>query len=283
MLLDARSIREKKIVELKERVEKLNEKPELALIRVGNDPASEKYVNNKSKLCEQVGVKSEVYHLKEDTTQDDLEFLINILNCDNETTGILVQLPLPKHLNEERILNLIDSKKEVDGFSPLNLGKLVRGEEAPIACTPKGIISLLKEYEIPMKGKDVLILNRSNIVGKPLAQLFLQEDATVTIAHSKTNPYTLEDLLLNSDIIVTAIGKPNNFKSMDFAPGATIIDVSINFDENGKLCGDVTKSDYDRLIEKGCNITPVPNGVGIMTVLSLIEQVIEMKERELLR
>ena len=283
MLLDARPIREKKIVELKERVEKLEIKPELALIRVGNDPASEKYVNNKSKFCEQVGVKSEVYHKSEDVTQEELEFLINLLNCDPDTTGILVQLPLPKHLDEERILNLIYPEKEVDGFSPMNLGKLVRGEEAPIACTPKGIISLLKEYDIPMRGKDVLILNRSNIVGKPLAQLFLQEDATVTIAHSKTNPYTLEDLLLNSDIIVTAIGKPNNFKSMDFAPGATIIDVSINFDENGKLCGDVTKSDYDRLIEKGCNITPVPNGVGIMTVLSLIEQVIEMKERELLR
>ena len=186
MLLDARQLRDERIIELKERVEKLKEKPELALIRVGNDPASEKYVNNKSKLCEQVGVKSEVYHLREDVTQDDLEFLINVLNCDDETTGILVQLPLPKHLNEERILNLIDSKKEVDGFSPMNLGKLVRGEEAPVACTPKGIISLLKKYEIPMKGKDVLIINRSNIVGKPLAHLFLQEDATVTIAHSKT-------------------------------------------------------------------------------------------------
>ena len=281
MLLDARQLRDERIIELKERVEKLKEKPELALIRVGNDPASEKYVNNKSKLCEQVGVKSEVYHLREDVTQDDLEFLINVLNCDDETTGILVQLPLPKHLNEERILNLIDSKKEVDGFSPMNLGKLVRGEEAPVACTPKGIISLLKKYEIPMKGKDVLIINRSNIVGKPLAHLFLQEDATVTIAHSKTKE--INHKIFEADIVVTAIGKPNHLTSANFKPGATVIDVSINFDENGKMCGDVKKSDYDRLIEKECNITPVPNGVGIMTVLSLIEQVIEMKEREFLR
>lgn len=281
MLLDARPIREKKIVELKERVEKLEIKPELALIRVGNDPASEKYVNNKSKLCEQVGVKSEVYHKSEDVTQEELEFLINLLNCDPDTTGILVQLPLPKHLDEERILNLIYPEKEVDGFSPMNLGKLVRGEEAPIACTPKGIISLLKEYEISMRGKDVLILNRSNIVGKPLAQLFLQEDATVTIAHSKTKD--LRKKIFNSDIVVTAIGKANMFDYTDFRDYTTIVDVSINFDENGKMCGDVKKADYDLLLSKDCNITPVPNGVGIMTVLSLIEQVIEMKERELLR
>lgn len=281
MLLDARPIREKKIVELKERVEKLEIKPELALIRVGNDPASEKYVNNKSKLCEQVGVKSEVYHKSEDVTQEELEFLINLLNCDPDTTGILVQLPLPKHLDEERILNLIYPEKEVDGFSPMNLGKLVRGEEAPIACTPKGIISLLKEYEISIRGKDVLILNRSNIVGKPLAQLFLQEDATVTIAHSKTKD--LRKKIFNSDIVVTAIGKANMFDYTDFRDYTTIVDVSINFDENGKMCGDVKKADYDLLLSKDCNITPVPNGVGIMTVLSLIEQVIEMKERELLR
>lgn len=280
MLLDARPIREKKIVELKERVEKLEIKPELALIRVGNDPASEKYVNNKSKLCEQVGVKSEVYHKSEDVTQEELEFLINLLNCDPYTTGILVQLPLPKHLDEERILNLIYPEKEVDGFSPMNLGKLVRGEEAPIACTPKGIISLLKKYEIPMKGKDVLIINRSNIVGKPLAHLFLQEDATVTIAHSKTE--NINRKIFEADIVVTAIGKPNYLTSSNFKPGATVVDVSINFDENGKMCGDVKKSDYDRLIVKRCNITPVPGSVGIMTVLSLIEQTIEMKEKELL-
>lgn len=282
MLLDARPIREKKIVELKERVEKLEIKPELALIRVGNDPASEKYVNNKSKLCEQVGVKSEVYHKSEDVTQEELEFLINLLNCDPDTTGILVQLPLPKHLDEERILNLIYPEKEVDGFSPMNLGKLVRGEEAPIACTPKGIISLLKENNIEIKGKSVVIINRSNIVGKPLAHLFLKEDATVTVAHSKTPEDLLHDLVYSSDIVVTAVGKPNLFTSCDFSPFTTIVDVSINFDENGKMCGDVKKSDYDRLIEKKCNITPVPNGVGIMTVLSLIEQVIEMKEKEIL-
>ena len=186
MLLDARKIRDIKLEELKRRVEMLEEKPELALVRVGNDPASSKYVNNKVKMCNQVGIKSEVYHKKEDVTQEDLEFLIKMLNADNETTGILVQLPLPKHLNEDRILDLIDPKKEVDGFCNLNLGKLVRGEKASIACTPRGIITLLKENNIQLEGKDVLIINRSNIVGKPLAQLFLRENSTVTIAHSKT-------------------------------------------------------------------------------------------------
>lgn len=278
MLLDARPIRDKRVVELKERVEKLREKPELALIRVGNDPASEKYVNNKVKLCQQVGVKSEIYHKSENTTQEELEFLINLLNCDPDTTGILVQLPLPKHLDEERILNLIDPRKEVDGFCSLNLGKLVRGEDAPVACTPKGIITLLKEYNIEIEGKDALIINRSNIVGKPVAQLLLRENATVTIAHSRTK--NIKEKVAQADIIITAVGIPNYLESIDFKSGATIIDVSINFDENGKMCGDVKKSDYDRLIEKNCNITPVPNGVGIMTVLSLIEQVIEMKEKQ---
>ncbi|MBP3906585.1 MAG: bifunctional 5,10-methylenetetrahydrofolate dehydrogenase/5,10-methenyltetrahydrofolate cyclohydrolase [Peptostreptococcaceae bacterium] len=276
MLLDARPVRDKKIEELKNRVNNLQEKPELALIRVGNDPASEKYVNNKIKMCNLVGVKSEVYHLKEDITQEELEFIVNLVNSDENTTGILVQLPLPKHLDENRILKMIDPKKEVDGFCNENIGKLVRGEKAPIACTPKGIISLLKEYNISIEGKDVLIINRSNIVGKPLAHLFLKENATVTIAHSKTK--NLKDKIYNSDIVVTAVGRANMFDHNDFKEGTTIIDVSINVNEDGKLCGDVRKDSYVDILAKQCNITPVPNGVGVMTVLSLIEQVIEMKE-----
>ena len=281
MLLDARPLRDKRIEELRQKVEELPEVPKLVLIRVGNDPASIKYVGNKKKLCEQVGVESVVVELPEQITQDELEDKVNYYSTMASTTGILLQLPLPKHIDEERILNLIDPDKEVDGFSVVNLGKLMRGEEAPVACTPKGIIELLKHYQIPMEGKNVLIINRSNIVGKPLAQLFLRENATVTIAHSRTNKEKLKEMLALSDIVVTGIGRAGHFKSADFQPNTTIVDVSINVNEQGKLCGDVDKESYDRLVTKNCNITPVPGGVGIMTVLSLIEQVIEMKVREL--
>lgn len=280
MLLDTREYREAKVLELKERVHKLPYNPRLVLVRVGNDPASKKYVDNKINLCKRVGVLSIVEELPEDVSQKELERKIEFYNKFDSVTGILVQLPLPKHIDENKILSLISPDKEVDGFCNTNLGKLVRGEEAPIACTPRGIIDLLKYNNIKIKGKDVLIINRSNIVGKPLAMLMLKEDATVTVAHSRTHSATMKDLIWNADIVVTAIGKPNKFKSSDFAPNTTIVDVSINFDDNGKLCGDVAKSDYDRLVEKGCNITPVPNGVGITTVLALIEQVIEMKERQ---
>lgn len=279
MLLDARPLRNAKIQELQKRVERLNEKPCLVLIRVGEDPASEKYVNNKVKMCEEIGVDSKVIHYDETVTNGQLFKEVMELNMNKKVTGILVQLPLPKHIDEEYILSVIDPEKEVDGFCNENLGKLIRGEEAPVACTPRGIISLLKHYNIPIEGKDVLIINRSNIVGKPLAQLFLRENATVTIAHSKTE--RLFDKIKNSDIVVTGIGRANSFYYGDFSENTTIIDVSINVDENGKLCGDVSKEDYiDLLTEKKCNITPVPGGVGIMTVVSLIEQVVEMKERE---
>lgn len=280
MILDAREYREAKVVELKERVHKLPYNPRLVLVRVGNDPASKKYVDNKINLCKRVGVLSIVEELPENVSQKELERKIEFYNKFESVTGILVQLPLPKHIDENKILSLISPEKEVDGFCNTNLGNLVRGEEAPIACTPRGIVDLLKYNNIKIKGRDILIINRSNIVGKPLAMLMLKEDATVTIAHSKTHSATMKDLIWNADIVVTAIGQPNKFKSSDFAPRTTIVDVSINFDENGKLCGDVAKSDYDRLVEKGCNITPVPNGVGITTVLALIEQVIEMKERQ---
>lgn len=278
MLLDARPIREKKLEELKKRVEKLEKKPGLVIIRVGNDPASEKYVNNKVKMCEHVGINSKVLHYKEDVTNIELFQCIKKLNSDESVTGILIQLPLPKHLDEDYLLNIIDPKKEVDGFCVENMGRLVRGEKAPVACTPKGIITLLKEYNIPIEGKDVLIINRSNIVGKPLAHLFLEENATVTVAHSKTK--NLLQKVWNADIVVTAIGKPKFFRSTHFRINTTIIDVSINFDENGKMCGDVDKEGYEFLNYRDCNITPVPNGVGIMTVLSLIEQTIEMEENK---
>lgn len=278
MLLDARKIVEDKIELLKETVKSMSCVPKLVILRVGNDPASQKYVNNKVKRCEQVGLKSEVIHLDSDVTNEVVLENINKLNNDCDVTAVLLQLPIPKQLDEKMLTDSIIPEKDVDGFTTLNMGKLVLGEEGNVACTPYGIIELLKYYNIEITGKDVLIINRSNIVGKPLANLMLKENATVTIAHSKTR--NLKEKIKNSDIVVTAIGKAKMFSADDFSEGTTIIDVSMNFDENGKMCGDVVKADYDKLIEKGCNITPVPNGVGQMTVLSLIEQTIKIAKRK---
>lgn len=278
MILDARPIVEKKTIELKKRVNELKKKPKLAIIRVGNDAASERYVNNKAKRCKEVGVISEVWHLPEDADEITVAESIKHFNEDDRTTAILLQLPLPKHLNEKYLTGLIKPEKDADGFAVENMGKLVLGEDGNVACTPYGIIELLKHYEIDIAGKDVLIVNRSNIVGKPLAHLFLKENATVTIAHSKTQ--NLQAKMRNSDIVVTAVGKAGMFRARDFSQDTTIIDVSINFDEAGKMCGDVRKADYDELIEKDCHITPVPNGVGPMTVISLIEQTVKIAEKK---
>ena len=276
-LLDARQLVTKKIDELKNRVEKLDKKPFLIIIRVGNDFASEKYVANKIKRCEVVGIESKIIHLDENVTQDAVEKVILDLNNDSNVTGVLLQLPIPKHLDEDYLTNLIKDEKDVDGFTIGNMGKLSLGLNGNVACTPRGIITLLKEFNIDIEGQDVLIINRSNIVGKPLSQLFLKENATITIAHSKTK--NLKEKIKSADIVVTAIGKANFLKANDFSNNTTIIDVSINFDEFGKMCGDVSKEDYDTLINyKNCNLTPVPNGVGQMTVIELIEQTIEIQE-----
>lgn len=279
MLLDARPIVEKKIEELKDRVSKLNRKPKLVIIRVGEDYASGKYVTNKIKRCEEVGIVSEVIHLEETVDNENVEYLINSLNRDKNVDGILLLLPIPKHLNEEYLINLIYPDKDVDGFTIQNTGKLALGVEGNVACTPRGIIELLKSYNIEIEGKDVLIINRSNIVGKPLSHLFLKENATVTVAHSKTK--NLHNKIMVADIVITAIGKANSFYYGDFSRNTTIVDVSINFNEEGKMCGDVCKDDYKDLVNAGCNLTPVPNGVGQMTVLSLIEQTIEIAERKM--
>lgn len=277
-LLDARQLVTKKVGQLKERVNKLSKKPSLVIIRVGEDFASGKYVSNKVKKCEEVGISSKIIHLDENISQDEVEKIIIDLNKDKDVTGILLQLPIPKHLNEDYLTNLIEDEKDVDGFTIGNMGKLSLNLEGNVACTPRGIMTLLKEFKIDMEGKDVLIINRSNIVGKPLAQLFLQENATVTIAHSKTK--NLKEKILSSDIVVTAVGKANFLSAQDFSNNTTIIDVSINFNESGKMCGDVSKEDYDVIVnEKQCHLTPVPNGVGQMTVIELIEQTIEIAEK----
>lgn len=278
-LLDARKLVSKKVDELKSRVDKLSKKPSLVIIRVGDDFASGKYVANKIKKCDEVGIDSKIIHFDGDVKQEVVEETILNLNKDEDITGILLQLPIPKHLDEDYLTNLIEDEKDVDGFTIGNMGKLSLGLESNVACTPRGIITLLKEFNIEIEGQDVLIINRSNIVGKPLAQLFLKENATVTIAHSKTK--NLKEKIVLSDIVVTAVGKANFLRADDFKNNTTIIDVSINFNELGKMCGDVAKEDYDVLVnEKQCNLTPVPNGVGQMTVIELIEQAIEIAERE---
>lgn len=277
-LLDARELVSKKVNELKSRVNKLSKKPSLVIIRVGDDFASGKYVANKIKKCDEVGIDSKIIHFDGDVKQEVVEETILNLNKDEDITGILLQLPIPKHLDEDYLTNLIEDEKDVDGFTIGNMGKLSLGLESNVACTPRGIITLLKEFNIEIEGQDVLIINRSNIVGKPLAQLFLKENATVTIAHSKTK--NLKEKIVLSDIVVTAVGKANFLRADDFKNNTTIIDVSINFNELGKMCGDVAKEDYDVLVnEKQCNLTPVPNGVGQMTVIELIEQTIEIAEK----
>lgn len=277
-LLDARKLVSKKVDELKSRVDKLSKKPSLVIIRVGDDFASGKYVANKIKKCDEVGIDSKIIHFDGDVKQEVVKETILNLNKDEDITGILLQLPIPKHLDEDYLTNLIEDEKDVDGFTIGNMGKLSLGLESNVACTPRGIITLLKEFNIEIEGQDVLIINRSNIVGKPLAQLFLKENATVTIAHSKTK--NLKEKIVLSDIVVTAVGKANFLRADDFKNNTTIIDVSINFNELGKMCGDVAKEDYDVLVnEKQCNLTPVPNGVGQMTVIELIEQTIEIAEK----
>lgn len=279
ILLDTRSFADRKINELKERVRKLNKKPCLTIIRIGEDFASGKYVANKVRRCEEVGVESKVIHLEGNVTQDDVEKVIFELNQDNNVTGVLLQLPIPAHLDEQRLTNLIAPEKDVDGFTIENAGRLATGVNCNIPCTPRGIIEILREFNIQMEGKNVLIINRSNIVGKPLAQLFLCENATVTMAHSKTN--NLKEKIKHADIVVTAVGKANFLRAEDFSNNTTILDVSINF-KDGKMCGDVAKEDYDVLVgQKHCNLTPVPNGIGQMTVIELIEQTVEIAERKL--
>lgn len=277
MLLDGKKYAEAKVSELKERVSKLPKKPMLAIIQVAGNTPSDVYVQNKFKRCIEVGIVPKLYYFLEDAQQWQIENKIFELNGDDDVTGILLQLPLPDHLDEEYLTNLIDPNKDVDGFTELNTGRLSLGKLGHVPCTAKGVIDMLDFYDIPLAGKDVLIINRSNIVGKPLAQLFLQRDATVTVAHSKTQ--NLKDKVKQADIVVTAVGKPNFLKYDDFKEGATVVDVSINF-VNGRMYGDVKKTSYGYLQTLG-NLTPVPGGVGQATVIALIENVITIAEGEL--
>lgn len=254
--------------ELKEKVAKYKEQGieiTLAVVKVGNDPASAVYVRNKEKSCEYVGINSKTLALPEETTEEELLNVVKKLNEDKNVNGILVQLPLPKHIDESKVLLTIDSTKDVDGFHPVNVGKMVIGEDTFLPCTPAGIIEMIKRTDIDIEGKECVVIGRSNIVGKPMAMLMLKENATVTIAHSRTKD--LKEVTKRADIIVAAIGKAK-FVTADYVKeGAVVIDVGMDRDENGKLCGDV---DFESVSKVASAITPVPGGVGPMTVTMLL-------------
>lgn len=262
--------------EVKLKVQKLNEKGVqvcLAVIQVGNNPASTVYVNNKKKACEYVGIKSISHELPEDTTEAELLSLIDRLNKDGEVNGILVQLPLPAHIDEDKVIERISPKKDVDGFHPMNVGALSIGKKGFISCTPYGIIQLLKRSGIDIEGKNCVIVGRSNIVGKPMSMLLLRENGTVTIVHSRTK--NMKEITKQADILVVAIGKPKFITADYVKEGAVIIDVGINRNQDGKLCGDV---DFDHVLDHVSAITPVPGGVGPMTIAMLMNNCLEAVE-----
>lgn len=237
----------------------------LAVILVGEDPASCVYVRNKKRACEYIGITSLSYELAEDTTEEKLLSLIDELNQREDVNGILVQLPLPKHMDEDKIIKAISPQKDVDGFHPQNVGALSIGLQGFVSCTPAGVIQLLKRSRIAIEGKRCVIVGRSNIVGKPMALLMLRENATVTVTHSKTE--RLAEITREADILIVAIGKPKFITSEYVKEGAVVIDVGMHRDENNKLCGDV---DYENVAPKCSAITPVPGGVGPMTIAMLM-------------
>lgn len=272
-IIDGKKISNEIKDELKMKMEGLlkdNIKITLAVIQVGKDPASTVYVGNKKKACEYIGINSISYELEEDITEEELIVLVKKLNDNEEVNGILVQLPLPKHIDEDKIIKTINPKKDVDCFHPENVGLLNIGQKTFLPCTPAGVIELLKRNDISITGKECIVIGRSNIVGKPMSMLLLKENATVTICHSRTKD--LKEVSKRADILVVAIGKPK-FVTKDFVKeGAVVIDVGIHRDEDNKLCGDV---DYDNVVEIASKITPVPGGVGPMTIAMLMSNCIE--------
>jgi len=259
-------------------VEALKEKgltPGLTVILVGDDPASQTYVSNKEKACARLGIHSDTLRMPPETTQEQLEAEILRANADPAIHGILVQLPLPRHLDSDRALSLILPEKDVDGFHDINAGRLSRGMDCVVACTPKGALHMLKTAGIPIAGKEAVVIGRSNIVGKPMALLLLQENATVTVCHSRTAD--LAEHTRRADILVAAIGKPRFVTADMVKEGAAVIDVGINR-VDGKLCGDV---DFDAVKEKAAYITPVPGGVGKMTIAMLMDNTVSAAEKAL--
>lgn len=275
--IDGKKISQQIRSEIAERVAVLKQKgvtPGLAVILVGEDPASQVYVRNKERACIQAGMASRVIRLPEDTPQESLMALIDEINRDEKMHGLLVQLPLPAHLDEAQVLKAIDPKKDVDGFHAINAGALMNGEKAPVACTPQGCIELLKRSGVELCGANAVVVGRSNIVGKPMAMLLLRENCTVTICHSKTR--NLKEFTQKADVLVAAIGRPKFITADMVKPGAAVIDVGINRLADGKLCGDV---DYEQVEPIAGWITPVPGGVGPMTIAMLLKNTLEAAER----
>jgi len=278
-LINGKEIGEKIRKEIAEQVSQLKEKgvtPGLAVILVGEDPASQTYVRNKHRSCEAIGIYSEVIKLPESTTEDELLEKIHALNERQDIHGILVQLPLPKHINEDNVIAAISPEKDVDGFSPISIGKMMLGQDTFLPCTPFGVMKLLEYSGIDIAGKHAVVVGRSHIVGKPMGQLLLQKDATVTYTHSKTKD--LPSITKQADILVAAVGRPKFITKDHVKPGAVVIDVGINRDENNKLVGDV---DFEA-VEPICSyITPVPGGVGPMTITMLLYNTVKSAEKTL--
>ncbi len=276
-IIDGKLLAKKIRKELKEEVNTLKKdgiNPKLAVIMVGNNPASSVYVRNKSKACEKVGIEFEEFLFDENETEEKLLETIEKLNNDDSIHGILLQSPLPKHININKAFNSISPKKDVDGFHPVNVGKLSIGEDSFISCTPYGIVKMFEEYNIETEGKNAVILGRSNIVGKPMIQCMLNKNATVTVCHSKTK--NIEEITRKADIIIAAIGKPKFVKENMVKDGAVIIDVGINRMDDGSICGDV---DFENVSKKASYITPVPGGVGPMTIAMLLNNVVKAAKK----
>ncbi|HEO0408330.1 TPA: bifunctional methylenetetrahydrofolate dehydrogenase/methenyltetrahydrofolate cyclohydrolase [Streptococcus agalactiae] len=270
-LIDGKALSQKMQAELGRKVERLKEQhgiiPGLAVILVGDNPASQVYVRNKERFALEAGFKSETLRLSESISQEELIDIIHQYNEDKSIHGILVQLPLPQHINDKKIILAIDPKKDVDGFHPMNTGHLWSGRPMMVPCTPAGIMEMFREYHVDLEGKHAVIIGRSNIVGKPMAQLLLDKNATVTLTHSRTR--NLSEVTKEADILIVAIGQ-GHFVTKDFVKeGAVVIDVGMNRDENGKLIGDVV---FEQVAEVASMITPVPGGVGPMTITMLLEQ-----------
>lgn len=272
-ILDGKKVSAKVREDLKLEVDNLKKegiKPKLAVIMVGNDLASKVYVRNKNKACEEIGIEYEEFLLGEETTMEELLNVIDNLNKNQNIDGILLQSPIPKHLDINKAFRAILPEKDVDGFHPINAGKLSIGENCFVPCTPHGVVKIIEEYNIETEGKNVVIVGRSNIVGKPLIQCMLQKNATVTVCHSKTR--NLEEFTRKADILIVAIGKQKFITENMVKEGVVVIDIGINRNEEGKLVGDV---DFDNVSKKASYITPVPGGVGPMTVAMLMENVVE--------
>lgn len=270
VILNGKEVASKIKEQVKQEIKNTDAKPILAVIQIGDNRASSIYVRNKEKACEEVGILNMSIKLSDETTEAELIKLIDNLNNDKTVDGILVQLPLPKHINEKAILDKINPLKDVDGFHSTNSGKLFNGEDSLVPCTPAGIIEILKHYNIEIAGKHCVVIGRSNIVGKPISMLLLNENATVTICHSKTRD--LKRITRQADILIVAIGKEEVIKADHISNGAIVIDVGINRDENGKVCGDV---DFDDIVNKAGAITPVPGGIGPMTIAMLMKNTLK--------